>query len=186
MNGIENTTPGSTTLNNDEVETNHAWLQLKVNGEKYFRLEKRVRLGVQSELFWSNQPFFQNYTATLMSSSAFQPTLDSKSQFLDIFRAHKYLGTGVIAETSLWKNLVFRGEVHVFQPIEELLTDVDTGNQFRGKALDKRRFIAAGTILFRNPIAPLSLSVNYNDSETNKVSVMFNFGFLLFNRTTTD
>ena len=186
MSGVENTTPGSTAINQDALKKNHSWFQGKISLEKYFRLEKRVRIGSKSEVFWSNQPFFQNYTTTLMSSSAYQPTLDSKTQFLNIFRAHKYVGTGIIAETNLWKNLVFRGEVHMFQPVEELLTDEQTGKQFRGEALDKRRFILAGTVLFRNPIAPLSLSVNYNDSDQDKVSIMFNFGFLIFNKTTTD
>lgn len=186
MSGDENTKPGSTAIDQNELTKKHNWFQGKVSLEKYFRLEKRVRIGSKSELFWSNQPFFQNYTATLMSSSAYQPTLDSKTQFLNIFRAHKYVGTGIIAETNLWKNLVFRGEAHVFQPIEELLTNQQNGEQFRGEALDKRRFIIAGTILFRNPIAPLSLSLNYNDSELHKVSLMFNFGFLIFNKSTTD
>lgn len=186
MSGNENTTPGSTSINSAVHKKTHNWFQGKLNLEKYFRLEKRVRLGSKSELFWSNQPFFQNYTATLMSSAAYQPTLDSKAQFLNIFRAHKYFGTGLIAETNLWKNLVFRAEAHMFQPIEELLTDSKTGDQYRGDPLDKRRFILAGTILYRNPIAPLSISVNYNDAEQDNISIMFNFGFLIFNNTTTD
>ncbi|MFT6844818.1 MAG: NTE family protein [Flavobacteriales bacterium] len=186
MNGVENTTPGSTTIKKEQVIKDHSWLQLKVHAEKYFRLEKRVKVGVKSELFLSQQPFYQNYTATLMSSAAFQPTLDSKTQFLDAFRAHRYVGAGIIAETNLWKNLVFRGEAYVFQPFEELLTNEENGEQFRGTPLTKRRWLVTGTVLFRNLVAPLSLSVNYNDSDKNKIGVMFNFGFLLFNPSVTD
>lgn len=187
INGKEKTIPGSTALGNQETEKDkHNWLQVKLELERYFRIDRKIRFGIQSKLFWSNQPFFSNYTATLMSSTAYQPTLESKSLFLNQFRAHKFIGSGLIAETNIWKNLVLRGAFHVFQPFQELRREADTGDQFRGESWERRRYIAAATLLFRNPIAPVSLSLNYNDENPKEFSLMFNFGYLLFNKGTAD
>jgi hypothetical protein len=46
--------------------------------------------------------------------------------------------------------------------------------------------MASAVLVFHTPVAPLALSVNYFDQETQPISVIFTAGFLLFNKRALD
>jgi NTE family protein len=181
LNGDERTVPGSTSAEMDEVTGKQNWLQFRLLYDNYFKHLGPVALGFYGELQLSNQGLFSNYTATLLRSPAFEPLPEMKTLFLPNYRAQNYAGFGIKSSIRLFKQLKLRIEGYLFQPYEELAAD-ENGNVIRRKELSFRSYIASATLVYHTPVAPISLSFNYYDRAENGFSVLFNIGFIIFNR----
>ena len=91
--------------------------------DKYFELTKSIRFGLFVEGVFSNQPFFNNYTASILAAPAFEPLSESKTLFQESFRAHNYLAFGIKNIYQLSKNIQLRLEGYLFQPHQNILQD---------------------------------------------------------------
>ncbi len=184
--GKEQYTPGSQArvIGLDEPSTAyHQWYILKFDAEKYFKLGW-YSLGMQVEAVTSNQPFFNNYVSTQIASPAFYPLQDSRSLFLNDFRSFDYLALGMKHVFSFTEKLDFRAEVYAFnnfspliannqdQRIQEIGTEVTT------------TFAGTGGLVYHSFLGPVSLSANYYQTETGlgDIGVLFNIGFLIYNK----
>lgn len=181
VNGLERTAPGS--LSNDSLtrRNNHNWLQIKVTYDNYFNKYGAVKFGVLAEAYYSTQRFFENYTAGLFMMSAFRPTPDSKTFFLEKFRSNRYIAGGARLLFELKKNLDLRLEMYAFQPYRELERD----NNFKATYVSKLqypRLIGTGILVYSTPIGPIAISGSYYETELKPWSVMFHFGYILFNQ----
>jgi NTE family protein len=111
---------------------------------------------------------------------AFQPTPDTKTIFLQGYRAYKYVTGGLKLILNIRTNLEFRLEGYVFQPYETLIKNIDLTTSL-SKPFEFRNFIGMGAIVWNTPVGPMSLSANYYNTETNPLSFLFHFGFIIFN-----
>lgn len=186
--GQETTLPGSTSNDISKYYFGHDWHQFKLQYNNYYKQKGKIRLGLYIEAVYSTQEFFNNYTASILRSPSFQPTPESKTLFLESFRAHKYVAGGQKVIFSVMENLDIRIEGYVFQPYQRLIkTEKNTVEL--GKPFDKRYTILMGAVVYNTPIGPISLSTNYyhNLPEvalTNKtpLTFMFHFGYIIFNK----
>jgi NTE family protein len=190
MNGVETTIPGSTSIDKTVTIADHEWLQLKMLYDSYYKRKGHLRLGVYTEAVVSNQDFFANYTASILSAPAFSPIPESKTLFLPIFRAHSFVAFGSKNVISLHKNFDIRLEGYVFQPYREILKNAD-GSLFYGEAFAKRYFMASAAIVAHTFLGPLSLSANYYDLKENSTtqlnySILVSFGYIIYNRKSND
>jgi NTE family protein len=92
---------------------------------------------------------------------------------------------------NIFTALDLRLEGYVFQPLREL--QAGEGNQPEySQFLNKRYFIASGALVYHSPVGPLSLSLNYYDTEVKRgrdqpvYSFLLTFGYVLFNRRALD
>lgn len=191
--GTEINTPGSTS----EVPISyifrkeHTWYQFKFNYETYYKRRGRLRLGVYSDIVFSNQDFFNNYTATILASPFFSPIPESKTRFIPKFRTHNYASFGLKNVINIFKTLDFRIEAYAFQPYKEILQN-EQKEAFYGTAFAKLYFIGTATMVYHSPVGPLSLGLNYYDTEEKLVKnklvtkpvygILFTFGYILFNK----
>jgi len=177
----ENTLPGSTGFFNDTVSNQHQWMQLQITYDNWFKNIGVFRLGVYNELVFSNQPFLANYTSTMLIAPSYQPTPQSQTLFLPEYRSHNYLGVGLKMIADIRPNLEFRSEYHLYQPFQEI-----TFNEFNkakySSALSTRTSMATAGFVYHTPVGPASLSVNYYQKRDEPLSVMFHFGYILFNK----
>ncbi|MBL0339547.1 MAG: patatin-like phospholipase family protein [Bacteroidetes bacterium] len=183
--GKEETTPGSTGLITDTINNSHEWLQLRMFYDNYFKSAGAFTFGFTSDMFLSSQPFFANYTATILSAQGFQPTAQSKTIFLDNYRAHNYIGMGLKTIVSFRSNLELRLEGYVFQPFQAIIQN----NQLKAKydnAFQSRSLLATMTGIYNSPVGPVSLSLNYYEKRNKPLSVLFHFGYIIFNRRALD
>jgi len=184
VSGVETTLPGSTSEIRDTTHTSHRWVVARFNWQNYFFRKGRVHLGFLVEGVASNMPFFLNYVSSAIISPAFQPIPESRTFFMPQFRAHNYAASGLIFVTELSKNLDFRLEGYGFNAFGRILAGGD------GKAVYnydlKPFYIASSSVVFHSPIGPVSLSANYYDQKDEPWSVLFNFGYLIFNRSARD
>lgn len=183
VHAIENTIPGSTSINKEETKSIHNWAYLNLNFETYFMQKGLYRLGILLEGHYSFQPFFQNYTASILSAQAFQPTPDSRTGFYNDFRANQYLAGGLLNIFTINDLLDLRIEAYIFQPVQRI-TSNDLGEAEYGNYFEDRFGIASVSLIYHSIIGPLRATLNYFDSKTelNPLSFQVSYGFVIFNR----
>ncbi len=182
VNGIETNTPGSTSMDTIlNFKKQHEWLTLKVKAERFFNRRGTFKIGLFSEGVFSSQTLFHNHTSSTLSAPAFQPTPDSKTIFLENYRAYKYLAGGVKFIVNIRKNLELRSEIYVFQPIQTLIKAPNFKTTY-GKTFAIQHYIGTGAIVWHTPVGPISLSINYYDQVKNPFSILFHFGYIIFNK----
>jgi NTE family protein len=172
--------PGNTSVQNEMSKSSRQWLRLKASAEQYFNYGW-FSAGYLAEGVLSNQPFFQNYTATIINAPAFLPLQDSRTLLLQNFRAFNYLAGGARTIFSLQKRLDLRLEGYLFKPFEYLQKG---SNQETKSTTDIKNIFFASTagLVLHSPIGPVSLSVNYYDDKENQLSVLLHVGFLLYGK----
>ena len=144
-----------------------------------------MKLGVYAEGVYSNQTFFANHTATLLAAPAFQPNSDSKTLFLNTYRAYKYLGIGSVNVITLYKNLDLRIEGYAFMPYQELLSQGNSRTYY-GDKLNKRYFTGNATLVYNTPIGPIAMAINYYQNEPKTFNFLFHFGYIIFHKRALD
>lgn len=183
--GQEDTRPGSTSLEKLRYLWAHEWGVVKIKYEKYFIRKSPVRFGILSEMVYSNQPFFENYTATVLAASAFQPIPEAKTLFQEKFRAHAYGAFGIKNIIAFTSKIHLRIEGYVFQPYNEIWSN-NINKALYGPDISMRYFIASSAFVYHTPIGPIALNLNYYDKFDDHWSLLFHFGFLIFNKSAFD
>ena len=104
-----------------------------------------------------------------------------QTQFQETYRAHNYLGVGIKNLVSINDNFDVRLEGYAFQPFQEILQN-DNYKARYGDNFGKRYFVATFNTIYKSPIGPVSLALNYYDKRENPVGIIFHIGYIIFNR----
>jgi NTE family protein len=181
IHGIENTRPGSTGKEKDEIKAYKNWVFFKLEYQNYVIQRGLYRLGFLLEGVYSIQPFFDNYTASILSSHAFQPFPDVQTGFYNDFRANKYTAGGIMNVFTLKDKLDLRFEAFIFQPIQRILNN--DGVAAEGALFNSRFGLASASLIYHSVIGPIRGTVNYYDSQTqlNPLSFQLSIGYVIFN-----
>jgi NTE family protein len=187
VNGLETNKPGSTTVIDTltKYSNYHEWVTFKLTAERYFNRRGALKIGVFGEGAYSTQTLFNNYTSSILSAPAFQPTPESKTLFLESYRTHKYVAGGLKFVVNFRKNIEFRAEGYIFQPYQVLLKTEDLKVEY-GLPFSLQHYIATGAVVWHTPVGPMCFSINYYDRVKDPFSFLFHFGFILFNKRALD
>lgn len=179
--GDEVTTPGTLGGGSRQPENHHhEWLTAKVTFDKYFVLTRNFRLGVLAEGLYSSYPAFSNYTATIARAPVFQPTPESRTYFLEDFRASQYIAAGARAIIAVAKNRFdLRLEGYAFQPYKKIEREA-IDQPAEGTPISDRYFLASGSLIYQSPIGPVWFNTSYIDGLENPWAVSLNFGYVIF------
>lgn len=176
--GTEEFTPGTDTLLSKSQQ--HQWMQIQLRAEKYWSLTTRQTVGIAGELLASGLPRFTNYRAAQLVSPAFAPLPDSRTLFLDNYRASQYVAVGGRYILGLIGKLEWRNELWVhlrarrFEPVE------NTEDYKTIRALTRPRFTASSSVVYQTPLGPLAISAIHYDDGTKRFGVFGHIGYLLF------
>jgi NTE family protein len=182
--GQESTIPGTTSTVRDTTKNDHLWYVAKLNYQNYFGHIGKLHIGLFLEGVASTQTFFHNYIASTIAAPSFNPIPESKTYFLPNFRSHNYAAGGLMNVLSFNKNLDLRIEGFVYNPLATI-----EQNEFGEPTYDykiKQYFIGSSSLVFHSPLGPISLSANYYDKKEEPWSFIFNFGYIIFNRSSRD
>jgi NTE family protein len=174
----ERYTPGSTASNRDHSTEEHSWFYGRVQFEN-FTGEGGHRFGYRLEGVLSTQPLYNNYRATLTMAPAFHPLSDSRTLFLDRFRAHQFVAGGLQYVYLLTPRLEARTEGYLFQPYRPILQGQDQ-QAYYGKRFTGTGLAATAAMVYHGILGPAALSLNYYNDESKEWGVLFHLGFLLF------
>jgi len=185
VSGKEKTIPGTNGIFNDTISDSHDWMQLRMIYNNNFKSVGPVTFGLYADMFFSSQPFFANYTATILSAQGFQPIPHSKTVFLEKYKANNYIGMGLNTILTIRPNVELRAQGYIFQPFQEIIQTADLQPKYK-TAFDTRSAIASLAGIFHSPVGPVSLSLNYYEKRDKQFSVLFHFGYIIFNRSALD
>lgn len=177
--GTEDFAPGSAD-SSAAIRREHAWPQLRLAGERYHAISPRQSVGYAGELVVSGMPRFSNYRAAQLSSPAFWPLPDSRTLFLDNYRATQFVAVGFRYSLGVLSKIEWRSEVwtHLrgrrFEP-------GDASETYRTiKTFTRPRFTAQTGLIMQTPVGPLALQVIHYDDGTRRIGVFGHVGFLLY------
>ncbi|MFT3885065.1 MAG: patatin-like phospholipase family protein [Flavobacteriales bacterium] len=178
--GQERTTPGSQWTVHTPFSQQHEWVMAKATLDKYFLPRGLFKFGLLAEGVYSTQPFFQNYTATIIRAPVFQPTPETRTYFLENYRATQYLAGGARMIMAVARNKFdLRLEGYVFQPYKAILRNgFDQATE--GTAISQRYYIASGSLIYQSPLGPLWFNTSYIDGLSKPWVWSINFGYVIF------
>ncbi len=181
--GDENTIPGSTHEDGGgEFKARREWPMAKASIDQYFLPRGILRFGVLAEGVYSAMPTFENYTESIIRAPAFQPTPESRTYFMEQFRAPKYLAGGLRTIIAVARNKFdLRLEAYVFQPYEPIVRDAD-GKPTTAAGFTDPRYIGSGSLIYQSPIGPVWFNLSYFDQLAEPWAWSLNFGYILFNQ----
>ena len=172
--------PGLTGKKTVDKQYRH-WLNLKVSDENYLPISPKYSVGYLAEAVVSNQPLWTNYYSTLLTAPAFYPLQDSRSLFLENFRATSYLAGGIKHIYKVKRNLDLRLEAYAFLPYRKFekvgLQGVDYMDAFT-----KWQYAATAGMVYHTPVGPISLSYNLYDDPVKRNGVLLHLGYLIYNK----
>lgn len=181
VNGVEKFKSGTYLGQDEKVTTNHSWIQLNLKYSNYFASFKKIKFGLQSEFQISSQPFFSNYTSTLLSLPQYAPMPYAATQFLPDYRTPSFIAAGSKNIYRMAKLVDFRFEGYIYQPLYSI-TGKDYYTPKYGKFLEGTSFMATGGFVVNTIIGPISLMFNYFDKEADNFSVVLSIGYIMFNK----
>ncbi|MFN3876080.1 MAG: hypothetical protein ACK4L7_09245, partial [Flavobacteriales bacterium] len=181
--GHERTIAGSTQEEpGKEFVAARQWLELKGRWDQYFLPRGKVRFGLLAEAAISNMPAFQNYTASVIRSPAFAPTPESRTYFMEQFRAPRYLAGGARAIVAVARERFdLRLEGYVFQPYEPFVRGEGSAPE-TAPAFSERYYMGAGSLIYQSPVGPVWLNVSYFDQQREPWGGSLNFGYIIFSQ----
>ncbi len=187
VNGWETLTAGNTTKQVSDSNVFHEWFLFKAKIDYYLKPFKFFKIGLLGEAVYSTQEnkLFSNYTSAILAAPAFMPTPESRTLFLQNFRAYQYAAGGIKMILHPIKQIDFRLEGYVFQPYRTIVKNPDLTASL-SPPLTYRYIVGMAALVYHTPVGPLSLSVNYYHEEQQQFTFLFHFGYTIFNRKSID
>lgn len=153
----------------------HNRLRLFAEWQRYFPLLRNVSLGVSASGVATFSRLYQNYTATLIHASAFEPTPSTKNYFNPAFRSDNYVAAGLQPVWSPFRNFQLRGDFNLFLPVRSVRECADGMPCWDGW-FRHPEFIGELAAVYNFKFASLSLYGNYLSSPARNWNFGINFG----------
>lgn len=185
VNGFERFNPGSTSVGSHTIVGNRSWINMRLICEQYYKLNSFLNVNGYLECNYSNQPFFDNYLSTVIASPAFNPTPHMQTLFIENFRNPIYAAAGIKTVILFSNNIHLRFEGYVFQPYKSI-TGTSEGKPQWASPYINRFGILTSSLVYQSPFGPVSLTAGYYKKPEQKIYVLFNIGYLIFNKKSLD
>lgn len=170
--------PGSTASQTFNLSEDRSWFYGRLLYENFLGSGSH-RFGYRLEGVISTQPFYSNYRSSLTIAPAFHPLADSRTLFLDRFRAHEFVAGGLQYVYLLTPRLEARTEAYLFQPYRPILQN-ENQQAYYGKRLTGTGVAATAAVVYHGILGPAALSLNYYNDKSKEWGVLFHLGYLLF------
>jgi NTE family protein len=174
--------PGSTATGDEEFTKDLQFFVLKVAFEQYFKISKPFDLGVTAEAAYSDKPLMNNYISSLLIADQYDPVPLMKTLFLENYRTNTYAGAGARFIFHIIRNLDMRLEAYYYLPYQKIISIDKSAKAEYSKAFSYQYVLGNIQALYYTPIGPVGVSVNYIEQDGDKFGFLFNFGYLIFNR----
>ncbi|MEZ5070043.1 MAG: patatin-like phospholipase family protein [Bacteroidales bacterium] len=183
--GLESYMPGSTSMDRINGRMNYSWLSATLEEKGYLPLQGKWSLGYYFQLHASFKRLLSNYYATIIEAPSFRPTLISQSMFMENYRAHQFVAAGVMPVYRFSDLVHAKVEAYGFFPVQEILlgenNDAELGHYFKSM---KSLFNASLNVV--TVAGPLGVHLGYLTEQEKPWVIQLSFGYLLFNKRSTD
>ncbi|WP_107037219.1 patatin-like phospholipase family protein [Brumimicrobium mesophilum] len=179
--GKENSVSGTTPGQDYDVRKGHRWINLSLEGRKYFEFSPFFKVGVYGKAVLNSQSLFSNYTASILNMTEFSPLPDSRPLFMSEYRAPQYVGGGLNLIFDYNDYLELRIEPYFFQPFRQIIRLNETGDFGYSNLFEEGVSMVGASMIFHSPIGPLRLSTNYFPKQDQKFVTQLSVGYIIFN-----
>ena len=180
--GNEHYIPGSKASGSEEYKKNIDFFVLKTKYEQYFNISRPFDLGITGEIEYSNKPLLGNYVSSLLLADQYEPIPVMKTLFLENYRANIYGGLGIRFIFHLFRNMDLHAEGYYYVPYQKILNVERSTEAEYSKSFSYQFVIGKVQAIYHTRLGPIGISVNYLEKNGDKFSFLFNFGYLIFNR----
>lgn len=153
------------------AKTTREWLGARFRWDKYwdFPSLRWFSLGLNVEAVVTDQPYFGNRQATMMSFPAYQPVPHSQMVYMPDYRARKFAAGGVMPTFDFTSNFFFRAGVYAMYRERTYPDD------------SRWQFIAETSLVYHTAVGPVSLALTkYGFDNWRNMYLTFNFGYAIF------
>jgi NTE family protein len=181
--GEEHSIPGSTVSGSEEFRRDHQFFLLSLHYEHYINLSKIFTLGLSADGAYSNKPLLNNYVSSLIIASPYQPVLLMQTIFLQNYRAYSYGAIGAMGIFDIYRQLELRLEGYYYVHYQNILPSNErSGGAMLSAPWSYYYTALTAQLVYNTAFGPIGLAVNYFDKPGDQVTVLFNIGFLIFNK----
>ncbi len=180
--GNEHFIPGTKAEGVEEYTQSLSFFVIKTKYEQYFNISKPFDFGVTGELEYSDRPLLNNYVSSLLIADQYDPIPVTKTLFLENYRANAYGGLGARFIFHIIRNLDVRVEGYYYVPYQKIVSTERSSDVEYSKQFSYQYVIGNLQLVYYTPIGPVGISTNYIDKVGDKFSFLFNFGYLIFNK----
>jgi len=183
--GLESYVPGSTSQYDINEKLNYFWLSAKYEDSGFIPLKGRFSLGYHYIMQATFKPLLSNYFSSLIDAPAFKPNVITKGMFLEQYRAYQFIAAGLMPLYTFNKQIHAKMEAYAFFPVQEILRD-ESNRPYKGTYFHKMKSMFNASLNFVSVAGPVSFHVGYLTEEENPWVFQLSFGYLLFNKRSTD
>ncbi|MCK4751011.1 MAG: hypothetical protein KAT15_28325, partial [Bacteroidales bacterium] len=183
--GSESYAPGSTAETMIGERMNYYWLSARFENTGYIPLAGSFSLGYHYIMQATFKPLLTNYYSTIIEAYAFQPNIITKSLFMEEYRAHQYIGAGLMPVYSFNRQVHAKLEAYAFFPVQEILRDVED-NAILGTYFNSMKTLFNASVNMVTRIGPIGFHVGYLSAQELPWVFQLSFGYLLFNPRSTE
>jgi len=183
--GMESYFPGSTSEASQNRRLNYTWFSAKFMNTGYVPMGNAFALGYHIQAEATFKPLLSNYYSTIIEATAFQPNIVSKGLFMEHYRANQFFALGLMPTYKLRKQVHAKIEAYAYFPVQEILRD-QNNQAYLGNFFESVNTLFSASLNVVTVAGPVSLHVGYLSQEENPFVLQLSFGYLLFNKKSTD
>jgi NTE family protein len=183
--GIESYIPGSTALIDIDKKLNYIWFTAKYENTGYVPIKGSFGLGYHFQMQATFKPLLTNYFSTIIEAPVFQPNIISKGLLMEHYRAHQFIAAGLMPVFKFNKKIHAKFEAYAFFPVQEILRD-ENNKVYTSTYFNSMTSLFNASLNFISVAGPVSLHVGYITEEEQPWVFQLSFGYLLFNKRSTD
>jgi len=183
--GLETYYPGSTAQAESNENTDFFWWAFKFENQGYFTFRSPFALGYYLRAEVNFKPLLSNYYSSIIEAPVFQPNLITNGMFMEPYRANQFLAAGLMPLYKFSEKFHTKLEVYAYFPVQEILMDQDN-KAYYGNYFKEMRAMAFGSLSYISVAGPISLYVGYITDDDNPWIAQLSFGYLMFNKKSSD
>ncbi len=183
--GIESYVPGSTSMEQEEETLRFLWFSGRFATRGYLPVKGAFNLGYLFQLEATFKPLLNNYFSTIIEAPAFRPNIITQGLFMEQYRAYQYIAAGLMPVYTFSERLNVKLEAYGFFPVQKILSD-GANEAYRGPYFNTMESIYSASVNLLTVAGPLSFHAGYITGEERPWVVQLSFGYLLFNKKSTD
>jgi len=183
--GIESYIPGSTALTDIDERLNYIWFTAKYENTGYVPIKGSFGLGYHFQMQATFKPLLTNYFSTIIEAPVFQPNIITKGLLMEHYRAHQFIAAGLMPVFTFNKKIHAKFEAYAFFPVQEILRD-ENNKVYTSTYFNSMTSLFDASLNFISVAGPVSLHVGYITEEEQPWVFQLSFGYLLFNKKSTD
>ncbi len=180
VSGREQSVSGSTSSEQYDIVKEHNWINIQLDAKYFFLNTKISHTGAHLVGVFNSQSLFKNYTASILSTTAFAPIPDSRTYFMPEYRSPQYIGFGLNQIFTIKNKFDLRFDAYGYQPFIEIVNK-DDGTFGYDKTIGLPKFMGSLSLIYFSPLGPIRGTMNYFPYQSKPLSFQISFGYVIFN-----